>query len=86
MSAEAIKNLRECQKQLDADGTMVGVSRQALDETLASHADLLEALKEALPFVQDATLESVVIDNGPHLTRADLARMCAAVIAKATGE
>ncbi len=53
---------------------------------IASAPALLETLKEVLPFVQDDTLESVVIDNGPHLTRADLARMCAAVIAKATGE
>jgi len=30
----AIQNLRECQKQLDADGSHVGVSRQALEEVL----------------------------------------------------
>lgn len=32
---EAIKNLADHQQQLDMDGCMVGVSRQALDETLA---------------------------------------------------
>jgi hypothetical protein len=32
----AIENLRECQRQLDADGCEVGVSRQALDETLTA--------------------------------------------------
>lgn len=31
----AIDNLKTNQKQLDVDGCMVGVSRQALDETLA---------------------------------------------------
>jgi len=31
----AIQNLQEYQRQLDADGTFVGVSRQALDEVLA---------------------------------------------------
>src|SRR5690606_14654110 len=35
----AIEQLRNHQKQLDADGCMVGVSRQALDEVL----DALEA-------------------------------------------
>lgn len=31
---EAIEALKKYQKQLDADGIMVGVSRQALDEVL----------------------------------------------------
>jgi hypothetical protein len=31
---EAIKALREGQQQIDMDGVMVGVSRQALDEVL----------------------------------------------------
>jgi hypothetical protein len=46
VSAEAVAQLRENQKQLDMDGIMVGVSRQALEEVLASHAALLAALKE----------------------------------------
>lgn len=37
---EAIKSLTEHQEQLDMDGCMVGVSRQALDETLAYVAAL----------------------------------------------
>jgi hypothetical protein len=45
MTEAAIKNLRESQQQLDADGTMVGVSRQALDEALASHDALAAALE-----------------------------------------
>lgn len=36
VAAPAIENLATCQKQLDADGCMVGVSRQAIDETLAA--------------------------------------------------
>lgn len=39
---EAIKNITEHQQQLDADGCMVGVSRQALDETLAFVSRLQE--------------------------------------------
>lgn len=42
----AIINLRSNQRQLDADGVEVGVSRQALDETLAVFDDLLEALRK----------------------------------------
>lgn len=51
----AIENLRTCQRQLDMDGCEVGVSRQALEETLAeldrltadlaTHAALLESLQ-----------------------------------------
>lgn len=37
----AVANLREHQRQLDADGCEVGGSRQALDETLA----LLDAMR-----------------------------------------
>ncbi len=36
MSRHAIENLRENQRQLDADGCEVGVSRQAVDETLTA--------------------------------------------------
>lgn len=44
---DAIKNLKEHQDRLDADGVMVGVSRQALDETLA----LVEQMAGALNFI-----------------------------------
>ena len=37
---DAEKQLREHQTQLDVDGVMVGVSRQALDEVLARIAEL----------------------------------------------
>lgn len=45
----AIENLTTCQRQLDMDGCEVGVSRQALDETLAVAADissLIAAVRE----------------------------------------
>ena len=38
--SEAEKNLREHQQQLDADGVMVGVSRQALVEVLEERSQL----------------------------------------------
>lgn len=44
MSA-ASDNLRNNQKQLDADGCMVGVSRQAVGETLVEYDAMLGALK-----------------------------------------
>jgi hypothetical protein len=42
----AILNLRDCQRQLDFDGVDVGVSRQALDETMGIIGELIEALRE----------------------------------------
>ena len=50
--SEAEKQLREHQQQLDADGIMVGVSRQALDETLAQLTKL-QAKYDALREVGD---------------------------------
>ena len=55
----AIKNLTEHQKQLDADGCMVGVSRQALDELITAwntravskeslHTERIKVLEDAL--------------------------------------
>lgn len=46
----AIENLKTNQRQLDADGCEVGVSRQALDETLAevSRLQLIEATAREL--------------------------------------
>jgi hypothetical protein len=41
------EHLANNQKQLDADGTMVGVSRQALDETLIELAQQAEQLMQA---------------------------------------
>lgn len=39
---EALKNY----EQADMDGTMVRVSRQAVDEVVAEYSELMEALKE----------------------------------------
>ena len=44
--SEAIEQLKNHQKQLDADGVMVGVSRQALDEVLDRIAELESKLDE----------------------------------------
>lgn len=44
----AIENLRNSQRQLDADGCEVGVSRQAVDETLAVSDQLADALMDML--------------------------------------
>jgi len=38
------KNLMANQRQLDMDGCEVGVSRQALEETLSEHTAMVEAL------------------------------------------
>lgn len=42
----AVDVLRDHQHQLDADGVMVGVSRQAIDEVLAERETLLTAVRE----------------------------------------
>lgn len=42
----AYGNLRDCQTQLDADGCMVGVSRQALDELLTEYFRLYKVEEE----------------------------------------
>lgn len=49
---EAIKNLETNQRQLDADGCMVGVSRQALDETLTLVKEMAGALNFILAFYE----------------------------------
>jgi len=49
---EAIENLRTHQKQLDQDGVMVGVSRQALDETIALTEQMAGALNFILAFYE----------------------------------
>jgi len=43
--SKASDNLRDHQQQLDMDGVMVGVSRQAVEEVLAELAKLREALE-----------------------------------------
>lgn len=55
----AEQNLRDNQTQLDMDGVMVGVSRQALEETL----DELEKLRGALTELAN----SHTIRNAPKL-------------------
>jgi hypothetical protein len=50
----AVANLRACQRQLDMDGCEVGVSRQAVDETLALYDALLDRLKYAIAVLEEA--------------------------------
>lgn len=47
---DAIQNLRDYQEQLDFDGSRVGVSRQALEETL----DAVSALAALQPLKKEA--------------------------------
>lgn len=48
----AVANLRANQRQLDMDGCEVGVSRQALDETLALLTETGRALNGLIGLVQ----------------------------------
>ena len=49
---DAIENLCNSQRQLDADGCHVGVSRQALEETL-EWLDQLEGLMSKIPDITE---------------------------------
>ena len=74
MSA-ASEQLRSHQEQLDADGIMVGVSRQAVDETLAQYNALRNALKVLLNEATSFSVSGVYFDEnhkGPALARAAL--------------
>jgi hypothetical protein len=53
----ALTQLRNHQRQLDQDGCMVGVSRQALDETLELVGDLHQALKGVVRVADRKTVE-----------------------------
>ena len=60
----AIENLKTNQNQLDADGCMVGVSRQALDEVLT----LLDNLQYAIePFEKAARV--IAAHDGNYASR-----------------
>ena len=77
MSA-ASEQLRTHQEQLDADGIMVGVSRQAVDETLAQYNALRNALKVLLNEATSFSVSGVYFDEpcmnhkGPALAQAAL--------------
>lgn len=49
---QAVEALINGQRQLDADGVMVGVSRQALDETLVLVGELTGALNFIMAFYE----------------------------------
>jgi len=83
MSA-ASKNLKAHQRQLDMDGCEVGVSRQAVEETLAEYADILAALKAACGYLMNAKIDLETgapkrtairtIDGGLALVRAAITK------------
>jgi len=67
---DAVLQLQDYQRQLDPDGTFVGVSRQALDEVLAyvTRPPTGEALRIAELEAEDAALKAVRDDDGEMLT------------------
>lgn len=86
--APCIQNLVGCQRQLDAGGCEVGVSRQALDETMVVLDDLLSALRVAENHLVSAYGEPD--PNGPRSLESPTGRQAIltarAVIAKTTGQ
>ena len=50
-------NLRNNQEQADADGVMVRVLRQAVEETLAEYEAMLVALKAACGYMRNASID-----------------------------
>lgn len=75
----AIENLKSNQRQLDMDGCEVGVSRQAVEETL----DIASDLYSALVMVRDAD-DDCEKDGLPTIPPGARSRIDAA-IAKAEG-
>jgi hypothetical protein len=67
MSREAIDQLRNHQRQLDADGCMVGVSRQALDEVLDAH-DSVFMIQRCADGAAAAPIAVVTNNNQPGWT------------------
>jgi hypothetical protein len=61
----AIEALTNNQRQLDADGCEVGVSRQALDETLAAVIDLKALLADCYMALHDHYHESSATHDSP---------------------
>lgn len=68
-AGEAIRNLREHQRQLDDAGVEVAVSRQALDETLAAFKTVLQAVDD----------RAAVMFDGENIAYAEVLRTAAAV-------
>lgn len=62
--SKATDHLRDHQQQLDEDGVMVGVSRQAVVETLAEIEQLREALRELHAVVRGECSSLLDEDSG----------------------
>lgn len=79
MSA-ATDNLRNYQQQLDMDGVIVGVSRQAVHETLEQYAEMLAALKDLhADCVEYARINNLHNSDGSPATHHSMRRAAAAV-------
>jgi len=82
----ALENLRTHQKQLDADGIMVGVSRQALEEVLAYFDALTEGDTEE-PARVNHTLNSYIANcptkGSVNVPRESLESIAASIAAQA---
>lgn len=64
---EAVNQLRNHQRQLDADGCMVGVSRQALDEVLDAHESVF-MIRRCADGTAAAPIAKVINNNQPGWT------------------
>ena len=86
MPDEAIKSLREHQQQLDEDGIMVGVSRQAVHEVL-NYLDRKDLCKP--PVDREAALKACIRDFDRVGASHEIISVCekhAAIIAYANGK
>lgn len=72
---EAVINLRENQFQLDADGCMVGVSRQALEEALERIAEQDAEIADLRKQLEDTSTKLVADIEDNEILRDQLARM-----------
>ena len=71
----AISALREHQQQLDPDGIMVGVSRQALEETLCYVEELEQRIDELEAFIGKQSREWAEQRREIHRLQADNAEL-----------
>jgi hypothetical protein len=85
--SRASENLRDNQEQADMDGCMVKVSRQAIEETLTQHADMLAVLRLiAKGFKQKAIPDQTILNtasDGASMDMTPLSKIVADAVAKA---
>lgn len=78
----AVRNLIEHQRRLDFDGIEVGVSRQALDETLVLSGELFEALQALMAELNEAWRKAALPAS---VTSPAIVQAAQAALAKAQG-